>query len=385
MATDSSNIAIRYLQRRVLLLTLIPMGVLFALTVTLAGSYHAHEEELVRSWFKKGTADLAAGQPRKAFEDFRNALSYDSENHLVQLRLAEALLADGQLTEARSYLMNLWDRTPGSGEVNEDLAHVSVQMLAYDDAIRYFRAAIFGSWENNPSQQRRNVRMELCQFLLAQGRIGEADTELMALAADIPPEDVSSLEKTGDLFLKAGQPKRALTEFETALRNNPRQNQLLEEAGGAAFAAAEYSKAVEYLGRAVRGKSNEESLENLRTAREVLSGDPLEPGLSVEDQAGRTWRAFQRGLDRLQQCSGTAAQTPSSGQPLSDLQTLIHESQELKKHVTLSMLSRHPDLRGQTMQFVFRVEENTAPSCGQPTPQDRALVLIKKRHEANNS
>ena len=33
----------------------------------------------------------------------------------------------GRLTEARSYLLNLWDRSPGSGEVNLDLAHISAR------------------------------------------------------------------------------------------------------------------------------------------------------------------------------------------------------------------------------------------------------------------
>jgi len=384
MATESSNIALRYLQQRVLLLSLIPLGLLFVITVTLVGSYHAHEEQLVRSWFKQGTADLAAGQSRTAIEDFQNALSYDSENRLVQLRLADALLADGRFAEARSYLVTLWDLTPGSGEVNVDLARVSMQMLEYNEAVHYFRAAIYGSWDSNPPQQRRNVRMELCQVLLSQGRIGEAETELVALAADISPGDVSLLEKTGQLFLNAGQPKMALAELEIALRNNPRKAQLLEEAGGAAFAAADYSKAAEYLARAGREHSGEEELEELRAAREVVSGDPLARGLSEQEQVARTWRAFQRGLDRLQQCSATPVAAPASGQPASDLQTLIHESQELKKRVNPSTLSRRPDLRNQVIQFVFRVEDTTAASCGQPTPVDQALILIEKRHRANN-
>ena len=85
-----------------------------------------------------------------AFEDFRNALSYDPENNLVQARLAEALLADGRITEAGSYFLNLWDRTPGSGEVNLDLAHLSQRTNDVDGAIRYFQSAIYGSWEDDP-------------------------------------------------------------------------------------------------------------------------------------------------------------------------------------------------------------------------------------------
>jgi Tfp pilus assembly protein PilF len=379
-----SHIALRYLQRRVLLLSMIPLGLLFALTVTLARTYHAREDALVREWFRKGNADLSAKQPGKAFEDFRNALSYDPENQVVQLHLAEALLLDGRLTEARSYLVTLWERTPGSGEVNSDLAHVSVQMGDWDEAVRYFQAAIYGSWDKNPAEQRRNVRLESCEFLLARGRTSDAQAELAALAADISPDDVLLLEKTGRLFLRAGQPGRALVEFEAALRNNPRQSQWLEDAGKAALAAGDYAKAEAYLARVVHENSSDEDLEMLAIVRDVLGGDPFQSGLSDEEQARRSWRAFQRGLARLQQCTGGNATPLSAGQPLSDLQNLFQGAQSLKKRVNLRSLSRLPELRKEAMQLVFRIEETTASSCGAATRTDRALVLIGRQHEGNN-
>ena len=171
-----------------LLLSLIPLGLLFALTVTLARTYHAREAGLVQQWFRRGEQDMSAGQPGKALEDFRNALAYDPANDSVQLRLAEALLADGRLTEARSYLLNLWDRSPGSGEVNLDLAHVAMRMGDSEQAIRYFQSAIYGSWEKDPARQRRNARLELYGYLVSQGRTGDAQAELAGLAADTPAE-----------------------------------------------------------------------------------------------------------------------------------------------------------------------------------------------------
>jgi Tfp pilus assembly protein PilF len=384
VANGFSHIALRYLQRRVLLLSMIPLALLFALTVTLARTYHAREDALVHEWFQRGNADLAAGQPRKAFEDFRNALSYDPENQFVQLRLAEALLLDGQFTEAHSYLVTLWERTPGSGQVNLDLAHVSVQIGALDDAVRYFQAAIYGSWDKDPAQHRRTVRLELCEFLLAHDRINDAQAELAALAADIAPDDLSLLEKTGRLLLKAGQPERALVEFEAELRNNPRQRQWLSDAGNAAMAAGDYAKAETYLARAVREKSSDEDVKMLAIARNVLSGDPFQSGLSDTEQARRSWRAFQQGLARLQQCTVGNATLPPPGQSLTDMQALNRDAQGLKPRVNLRSLSRQPELRKEAMQLVFRIEETTASTCGNPTGMDQALILIGKRHEGNN-
>jgi hypothetical protein len=39
VSDESTNIALRYIQRRVLFLSLIPLGLLFAITVTLASTY----------------------------------------------------------------------------------------------------------------------------------------------------------------------------------------------------------------------------------------------------------------------------------------------------------------------------------------------------------
>ena len=382
--TLSPNIASRYLQQRVLLLSLVPLGLLFALTVTLARTYHAREEGLVQEWFAQGNADLSAGHPGKAIEDFRNALSYDPENNLVQPRLAEALLADGRLAEARSYFLNLWDRTPGSGEVNLDLAHISMRMGDEEQAIRYFRGAINGGWEKEPAQQRRNTRVELCEFLLSQGRTSDAQAEIAGLAADTPAEDAVLHGKTGQLALEAGQSDRALAEFEAALRSAPQQTQWLEDAGKAAFDVGNYAKSETYLARAARENPSDKTLELLDTVRKVQGGDPFLPGLSDEQQAQRSWRAFQQGLERLQQCAGVNGAGQPAAESLSDLQILNKDAQDLKRRVNLQSLGRHSELRNEVMQVVFRIEETTSQACGTPAGADQALILIGKRHSGSN-
>jgi predicted Zn-dependent protease len=299
------------------------------------------------------------------------------------MRLAEVLLADGQLAEARTYFMTLGDRSPGSGEVNLGLAHVSAQASDSSEAIRYFQAAIYGSWEKDPAEQRGNARLELCEFLLSQGRTSEAQAQLTALAADAAPDDVTLLEKTGQMFLRAGEPKKALEEFETALRSDPGQPRMMENAGEAAFAAADYSKAEKYLAPAESENPSDAVAEMLATARTVTSEDPFQPALSDAQQAGRSWRAFQHGIERLQQCAGPNAAARSEGQPLSEMQNLVADSLTLKKSIHMDSLIKDPELRKQAMQFVFQVEETTAKSCGTPAAMDRALLLMKKKYEAN--
>ncbi len=384
MITESQNIVSRYVQRRVLLFSLALLAGLFAITATLSRTYHAREEGLVAEWFQKGNMDLADGKPALAFEDYQNSLSYGPENTNIQLRLAEALLADGRFAEARSYLVNLWDQAPGSGEVNLDLAHVSMQTGELDQAVRYFRGAISGSWEKDPAIQRRKVRLELCEFLLSHRMTNDAQTEIAGLAADTPAENGALREENGRLFLRVGQPGKALSEFEAALQINPRQSQWLRDAGQVAFEDGDYLKAERYFSTADRENPSEETNASLNLVQDVLGNDPYLAGLSGEEQARRSLRDFDLGLDRLRKCTADSAKRPPSAQSSPDLQLLNSEAPEVRKRLNLSSLTKNPDTRNEAMQFVSRIEDTTSRICGPATGVDEALTMIEKRQEGNN-
>jgi tetratricopeptide (TPR) repeat protein len=385
--SEPQNIVSRYVQRRALLLSLILLGLLFVITVALARTYHTREEGLTTEWFQKGNSDLANGKPAMAFEDFRNSLSYGPENTQVQLRLAEALLADGRFTEARSYLTNLWDRTPGSGEVNLDLAQVSMQTGDVDQTIHYFRGAILGSWEKEPALQRRKVRLELCEFLLAHRMTDDAQAEIAGLAAETPAGDGVLLAENGRLFLRAGKSGRALAEFESALRIDPQQSQWLADAGQVAFEDGDYLKAETYFSKSDRENPSPEIHASLVLVRDVLGNDPYLAGLSDEEQARRILRDFDLGLERLHNCSGNSgngSSAPSSVPSPSELQLLNKDAQDLQKRINLPSLSGNPEFRNDAMQFVYRIEDTASRICGPATGLDQALTLIEKRHEGNN-
>jgi Tfp pilus assembly protein PilF len=368
----------------VLLSSLILLALMFAITAALARTYHAREEGLVTEWFQKGNADLAAGKPALAFEDFRNSLSYGPDHPDIQLHLAEALLADGRFTEARSYLVNLWDRAPGSGEVNLDLAHVAEQTGDLEEAIRYFRAAVFGSWEKDPELRRRNVRLELCEFLLSRRRVSEAQEEIAGLAADTPSESGVLREENGLLFLRVGEPGKALTEFEAALKTNPRQSQWLAEAGRVAFEDGDFLKAETYFSRADREDPSNENHASLQLVRDVLGNDPYLAGLNDEEQARRTRRDWEWGLTRLRECAGTDGTAVTPVQASQGIQLLNDQAQDLEKRVKLFSFDKNPELQNEAMQLVSRIEDAASQTCGPVTGLDQALALIEKRHEGTN-
>jgi tetratricopeptide (TPR) repeat protein len=377
---SDQNIASRYVQRKVLLSSAVLLAVFFAVTAAVARAYHVRQQGLVNEWFQRGNFDLNRNQPALALEDFRNALSYGPDNHFVELRLAEALLAAGRLAEARSYLDTLWEGSPGSGEVNLDLAQVSIEQKDVDEASRYLRSAIFGSWEKDAAGQRRNARLELCNLLLSNDRIYEAKAEIAGLAADTPPGDAPQRIVIARLFTRAGEPAQALAEYEAGLRSQPRNEDWLAEAGEAAYQAGDYLKSEMYLSKADREGPSRAVQSRLALVRHVLGDDPFLTGLSEDERAQRSWRDLNQALDRLQNCS-QAAGSSLPAQVASQVRTLNQQAQDLRKRATLRTFRRSADAREEAMRFVFHVETVLPQNCGSPTQMDEALVLIQKRHE----
>ena len=105
--------------------------------------------------------------PREAVADFRNALAYSRDNDLYRLRLAQALMADHRPQEARSHLLSLWEKEPGDGTLNLELARLAAMWGDTPQAVRYYHAAIYGVWPDEPMAHRWQIRFELSEYLLA--------------------------------------------------------------------------------------------------------------------------------------------------------------------------------------------------------------------------
>ena len=232
------------------------------------------------------------------------------------------------------------------------------------------------------AERRRQVRLELCQFLLKQGATAQAQSELIALAA-VLPQDAALHTKVAGLFQKAGDYDHALEEYRNALEIDRHENSALVGAGEVAFETADYRTAASYLERAVRaGAADEHDKELLETARLIRSLDPMSPRLSRAETDRRTLSAFETATARLDDCLKAHGLNPKPDQPQNDLQRLSLRAGELRRNARAAALRRNPDLRVDLMDFVSSVEELTAKQCGAPAGPDLALLLISRMHGA---
>lgn len=368
-------------QRPTLLIVLSILGVAFFLAVTgLSRVYFRQRESLGARWFNRGISDLKAKNFDAAVTDFRTALLYSRDDYSYQLNLAEALIGLNRTGEASAYLLNLWDREPDNGVVNLKLARIARQQGRTDEAVRYYHNAEYAVWPRDEESQRREARLELIDLLLKIKDRGDAQAELIALAANV--DDEPGIQKTlGDLFQGAGDYEHALAAYRTMLRDNRHDEAAMAAAGHAAFQLGRYPLAEHYLQSAVASDPKDaESAQLLQTTQTVLHMDPFRTQISAVDRDKIVMEAFAAAGQRLSACALPKNSTPGpagSALPLSD------EWNALKPGMTAPGLRRNPDLVNTAMDLVFRIERQTSVICGNPAGTDLALLLIAKLHEGS--
>ncbi len=396
--------------RLVFVLMVIAIIAGFGLTKWYVSYLRNLESSLAQRWFLRGEEAIAKGYPSVAIEDYRDALGYDGSNQQYRLKLAEALMKEGRLPEARAYLLTLWSRDPADAQVNLDLARVYAEQKKPDLAVRYYRAAIDGVWSSDPLQRRTETRFELVQYLMEHGDRARATAELIAIQAESPDDPAVSV-KIGDLLLKLGEAARAAKSFDAALKENAQNLAALSGAGQAALELGDYRKAVHLLSTAdnlTGSKAGSPEADQLALAREAYDADPYLRNLTITQRANRVAAAFDLAMEKLRQCASRqnatlspepAATAPKKSNPAlpskqngyitsivpqaaapSSLQLLYDSGTQKQPAAKVQALRKNPDAIAPTMDFVFEVLHATEDVCPPETMPERALQLIA-RHE----
>lgn len=365
------------LERETLVLfSIVLLVVFFVITGFTVKRYHAEQAALGGRWYQRGEDALQANRPEEAVNDFHTALVYARDSTTYQMRLAEALVKANHQAEAEVYLRSLWVRQPGDGNVNLQLARLSANAHNVPEAIRYYHNAIFGVWQGNPETHRRQVRIELCNFLLAEGERNAAESELIALQAELPPE-AGLHTQVGLMFAQVEDYRRALQEFQQALKLNPKQPGAAAGAGEATYQLADYARAHRYFQRALEiDPKDQEAAKKLEISGLVLELDPFQRRLSQDERGRRTMAAFQQALSRLKQCAQSRGVNLQSQQESGPFASIYSSVKNMQPKVTRRNLQRNPDLITNVMDLVMQMEETAQQACGTPPPPDQALLMI---------
>jgi tetratricopeptide (TPR) repeat protein len=367
-----------YARERVLIACAALLIALFAFTAIVARQYHRTVHRLGDQWFGKGEASMQAGRTSQAVTEYRNALVYKPDDETFEFHLALALASAGREDEARSYLQTLLADSPGSGPINLALARVAVNLNRNSDAIRYYHNAIYGVWDADPLDRRWQVRRELCEYLINERDLRDAEPDLIALAQETPPGDTVRGNIAGSLLLRAGLWSRSLDAFRSVLAVQRRDPDALAGAGRAAFHLAMYSDVTEYFQRLPSAQREAPDVADIfALSQEAATMNALRPGLRASEEAKRAAKALSVALSRISSCAKTRGESLVARTPTSNLQKLYATARQNRRTWSEPNLARHSDLVVSVMTFAAKAETAAAAECGPPSSvTDRALSLV---------
>ncbi|HTU36221.1 MAG TPA: hypothetical protein VMF66_20650 [Candidatus Acidoferrum sp.] len=420
-ARNSERTDSGYSRETVLLSSIGLLLFMLAVTAFLTRMYHKKVHVLGDQWFARGEAEFHSGNPLEAARDYRNALVYSESNTVFQFHLAQALTAanrPGTDAEAQSYLLSLLAESPGSGEINLELAQISARQTknsSIQDTQRYYFGAIYGVWQGDPLPQRWDARRDLCEYLLAHGMTSQAQPQTIALAQDVPLADFARQKEAAALLMRAALWDRALREYRLILASHRHDPNALAGAGLSAFQLGQYALAVQQLSALPPSRREGPEIASvLAESREVEAVSPFLNGLSQRERARRTVEAVSRANVLLQSCSQQAvsaspAVSPSAksapaklpagkplrpksaaekstdrnpppsattGDSLAQLQTAFAQNSRAWRELNFV---RDPEQVDAAMSWVFQVEAAAVRACGPSRNlMDRALLLIEK-------
>ncbi len=360
----------------------------FAAVSHLVFRFNANQQARGRQLYAQGLSAANAHAFDDAIAAFRAALTCDPTNSQYQLSLARALRDSGdprRLDEAESYLIALWQRTPQDAAVNLALARVAAHRGSIEDATRYYHNAMYGVWNSDADTNRRKARVELIQFLLKQNAPAKAESELLALAASLPPEAGPHLQ-AAQLFTDAQDYSNALAQYREALANTPGDAATLAGAGEAAYNAGNYATAQHYLQGAVAANPQDEhSRQLLATADLVLRVNPYRSHISDAERNRRIAAAFAQSEKRLEACAqqqGLTLTAPPTQPAATTLLGLQSRWSAMQPNLARMRSPAETDLPDAIMDLVFQIEQQTSSTCGPPQDLDLALLLISHKREA---
>ncbi|MFN7984872.1 MAG: tetratricopeptide repeat protein [Vicinamibacterales bacterium] len=319
--------------------------------------------------FERGRTALEQGRVNGALKDLRKAAVIDRSDRTIAVYFARALRAAHEDAEAASVLGRLHSSQPDDVDVNVELARVEAARGDLTRAVRNYEDALENLWDPTVAERSRALRLELIELLLRSGLRSRALSHVLLLSADLPADKTWQM-RAGELFLEAGDAKRAAAHFAAARQAAPDDPEALAGSARAAFELGNYTHAANYL-----NALNTPATADLKaTVNAVLHLDPLAAHLSTTDRSQRLVTLLRFAQTRLAACTSAGPRSADMSDAARSLDALLAT---LPPARDASAADRERLESG--LDLAVHVSHLTA-GCAANDATDRAVVLIARSH-----
>ena len=357
-----------------LTLTLIAL-VLYGVTLALFRSFERHRADLAVYWADRGRDEVQHGQAVQAVASLRNALSYDPDNRGNELLLAEALSNAGQIEQATNYFLNLRDIRPGDGFINLQLARLARSKGTVTEAVDDYHASIFGDWGGDGAVRRRNVRLELADYLTSLHQPEAARAELL-IASGNAPNDPKINVTLGAKFAAIGDVADALSAYKKAEAADSHNEAVVEAIGRLSFQAGDYERAHTYLEEALALGISDQAEKSRVMAMAAEAGRSVDlsfsRGLSARQRTEHLFVAKDIAETRLRACSTQLGDPALRSSAMQDLAGRWKATDKQSRR----SVQQDADAQDSMADLINDTEVITAKECGQPSGDDALLLKL---------
>ena len=350
----------------------------FALTTMLAGAFERERRDRGRQHFASANSLMQAQNFDEAIEHYRDALLYSRTETSYQLGLANALFAAKEFPETEHRLVELRGVDPTAGIVNYRLAQLAHRKGQIDEAVAYYRTAVYGHWDDSTEATgngiRVSVRLELIDLLEETGRDRELAVALQELT-EIDPANREYRHRYAAKLLDIEAPEEASENYSLLLDSDPRDRTALLGRAEAEFRLRNYLTARTHYNRAQVLEVDPATSERIDLCNRVIELDPTRRGISVAERYRRSRVLVDRTRSVVMGCQnpwGDGFVGPLPPLP-ADLHSVLDAAEAVLRQ------TRNPPSDDQVEANILLAEEvwaESRPLCEGSGPNDEALGLL---------
>ena len=329
-----------------------------------------HERGVAHFQVAKTLSDY--GYFEDAVENYRLALEYARDNFDYRYGLAEALVFAQRETEAELQLVQLRTVDPTHAPVNQRLARIASHDGRLDEAVGFYRTAVYGRWPQNPEANRFRTRLDLVDVLERRGDRRQMLPELLQLLEEAP-DDRQLARRVGLIFLEIGASLEAADVLRRLVAEGVNDPDVFAALGRAEFELRNYRQAQQHLAASLRRRDDPETATLRDLASDILALDPAARRLTSRQRFTRTREVLTRSVAYVGYCRnplGDALVGPPA--PVSEAvsATLELARTTLEKRTSRSEYDAASDTNLNLAENLWSVRDQV---CGDILPDDEPL------------